>query len=552
LRCRNEPDLLKLLPYAAEAAFDSYDKRHDPLCLPDTRVDVLNQIRSWADRQDQRCIFWLYGLAGTGKSTIARTIAGEYYKQGRLGASFFFSKGSGDVSHAGKFFTSVAIQLASRLPSFKRSVCEAISEHHDIASKGLRDQWNQLIFRPLFHLSVGSPQSPFIVVIDALDECEGDNDIRLILQLLAETNGLETTRLQIFLTSRPETPVRLGFRAMPRTIYRDLALHNTSRAAVDHDITIFLRDEFKQIRDTFEDLPANWPGDEKIKYLVQRADGLFIYAATICRFIKGDGQWLPQKLLDLVVLDNSSSHSPNEEYDIPSTSPTWELDEMYSQLLQHSFEKVKEEKDKERLFETFRRIIGSFIILFEPLSATTLAKLLHTLQETVNLRVRHLYSVLNVPENQSLPIRLLHSSFRDFLLDNQRCHNQSFGVDEKQTHKTLANHCVQLMSETLKQDICGLHTPGILAVEVDSNRVKHCICPEVQYACFYWVQHLRRSEIQLYDDDQVHQFLREHLLHWLETLSLLGKTSEGVRSISSLETYIQVSRLNGSLGNSPD
>jgi len=339
---------------------------------------------------------------------------------------------------------------------------------------------------------------------------------------------------------------------MPRAIYHDLALHNISRAAVDHDITIFLRDEFKQIRDTFEDLPANWPGDEKIKYLVQRADGLFIYAATICRFIKGDGQWLPQKLLDLVVLDNSSSHSPNEEYDIPSTSPTWELDEMYSQLLQHSFEKVKEEKDKKKLFETFRHIIGSFIILFEPLSATTLAKLLHTLHETVNLRVRHLYSVLNVPENQSLPIRLLHSSFRDFLLDNRICHNQSFGVDEKQAHKTLANHCVQLMSETLKQDICGLHTPGILAVEVDSNRVKHCICPEVQYACFYWVQHLRRSETQLYDDDQVHQFLREHLLHWLETLSLMGKISEGVRSINSLETYIQVSRLNGSLGNSPD
>jgi hypothetical protein len=163
--------------------------------------------------------------------------------------------------------------------------------------------------------------------------------------------------------------------------------------------------------------------------------------------------------------------------------------------------------------------------------------------------VRHLHSVLNVPESQGPPIRLLHPSFRDFLLDKQRCHNQSFWVDEKQAHKTLANHCVQLMSDTLKQNICGLHTLGTLAAEVDSSRVEHYIRPEIQYACFYWVQHLRRSGTQLNDDNQVYQFLREHLLHWLEVFSLTGKTSEGVLAINSLETYIRVSRLDSRLGN---
>src|SRR3984885_11610070 len=81
--------------------------------------------------QDERCIFWLSGLAGT---TIARTVAYEYSKQRRLGASFFFSRGGGDVSHAGKFFTSIAVQLASSVRTLRRYISDAVIEHNDIAS----------------------------------------------------------------------------------------------------------------------------------------------------------------------------------------------------------------------------------------------------------------------------------------------------------------------------------------------------------------------------------------------------------------------------------
>ena len=124
-RCRRPEDdsrLLKLLPYAAQAAFNSAGKQHDPLCLQNTRVDILKEIRAWADGQDERCIFWLNGLAGTGKSTIARTIAREYYTQERLGASFFFSRDDGDTNHASKFFTTIAVQLAGKSSSLKRQI----------------------------------------------------------------------------------------------------------------------------------------------------------------------------------------------------------------------------------------------------------------------------------------------------------------------------------------------------------------------------------------------------------------------------------------------
>jgi hypothetical protein len=117
-------NVLSTLPSAADASFNAYQRQHDPTCLPDTRVDLLRDIYSWADGQDERCLFWLNGLAGTGKSTIARTVARNYFEQKRLGASFFFSRGGGDVGHAGKFVTTIALQLASSVPSLDQYVEE--------------------------------------------------------------------------------------------------------------------------------------------------------------------------------------------------------------------------------------------------------------------------------------------------------------------------------------------------------------------------------------------------------------------------------------------
>jgi hypothetical protein len=81
-------DVLRYLPYAVDASFNSYAK-HDPsTCLPNTRVSLLQEIYNWVDSEDERCIFWLNGLAGSGKSIIARTVARRYFEQQRLGASF--------------------------------------------------------------------------------------------------------------------------------------------------------------------------------------------------------------------------------------------------------------------------------------------------------------------------------------------------------------------------------------------------------------------------------------------------------------------------------
>lgn len=504
---------------------------------------MLNEIGAWADGYGEHCIFWLSGMAGTGKSTIARTIADKFYAQERLAASFFFSRGGGDVAGAARFFTTVARQLV-KLPALRRYIYEAVTEQKEIASQTLRDQWNQLILRPLSKLKASSLRSPLVIVVDALDECEGDNDIRLLLQLLTESKNIRSIRLRIFLTSRAETSIRLGFRSMPTILHHDLVLQDVPRSIVDQDISVFFRVQFREIRESYEFLPATWPGDETIDTLVEKAGGLFIYAATVCRFIKTNDQWSPQSLLRVFLPSDGPNRSENLPRRIPSSSPTEGLDAIYTQILNHSTKGVGKDKDKEELSKDFKQVIGAIAILSEPLSAAALGSLLRLGQEVIHLRLHHLRSVLNVPEAQNSPIRLLHPSFRDFLLDEERCRDRLFWVDEKKTHRILARCCFQRLTSGnsgLKRDICNLRAPGILAAGVDRSVVEQYLPKELQYACLYWVQHLRRSDVQVNDEDDVYDFLRNHLLHWLEALSLMQKTSEGVHSLALLESMIIVS-----------
>jgi hypothetical protein len=139
---------------------------------------VLKKINKWIHSQDEPCLFWLNGLAGTGKSTIARTVARQSYGEGHLGASFFFSRGSGDVGTAEKFVTSIAQQLASHSSILREYIYESLHQYRDIANRSLHDQWHQLILQPFSKLKHKS-RLLFVFVIDALDECDGDNNIML-------------------------------------------------------------------------------------------------------------------------------------------------------------------------------------------------------------------------------------------------------------------------------------------------------------------------------------------------------------------------------------
>jgi hypothetical protein len=518
------------LPYAVEAPFNTYTKRHEPTCLPDTRVDLLQEIYAWADGHDKPLIFWLSGLAGTGKSTIARTVARRYFENGQLGASFFFSRGGGDVSHAGRFFTTIAAQLAKKLPSLGRHVCDALRENSDIASQSLGDQWRQLVLGPLSKLPGESYQSLYSLVIDALDECDDDNDIRIILKLLSEAQLLRTVRLRVYFTSRSEVPVRHGFYQISEAEHQDFILHNISPSIVDHNIGLYLQCSLGRVKQE-RSLDVSWPGDEAIRCLVQNASGLFIWAATACRFVHEGKRFAAKRLAMLV---QKSSHA--------ITAPEKHLDGIYITVLRHSVSPDYSNEEKEELYSMLRYILGSVVVLLSPLSTYSLCKLLCVAKEDVDQTLDDLHAILDITNDQTRPLHLHHSSFRDFLLDNGRCHDSNFWVDDEQAHRRLAASCIRLLSKSLDEDICRVTIPGAPVRDVERSRVEQCLPAEVQYACLYWVQHLRRSDPRLRDNDVVDKFLRSHFLHWLEALSWMQTISEGIHEITSLESLALVSK----------
>ena len=214
------------------------------------------------------------GLAGTGKSTIARTVARRYYDENRLAASFFFARGGGDVGHAGRFATSIAMQLASHIPPLQHHICNAIAERRDIVNQSLRDQWRQLVLKPLSKLDNDSCHFSYILVVDALDECDNEKNVRTILELLVEARSfLKTFQLRSLVTSRPEVPIRYGFYRIPGSEHQDLILHDISPAIVDNDISIFLEHNLGLLGQE-RALNPGWPGEEVIKHLVQKASSL--------------------------------------------------------------------------------------------------------------------------------------------------------------------------------------------------------------------------------------------------------------------------------------
>jgi hypothetical protein len=525
-------ELLSLLSCAIEAPFNAYQRRHDPVCLPDTRVDLLRDIYNWADGQDGRCIFWLNGLAGTGKSTIARTVARNFSDQKRLGASFFFSRGGGDVGHAGKFVTSIALQLASNSPSLDQHICNALAERRDIVTQSLHDQWQQLVLVPLSKLGRGGgPPSSLVLVVDALDECDDENDVRTIIRLLAEARSLKPVRFRVFLTSRPEVPIRYGLGQMSESEHQDFVLHNISPSIVDHDIRTFLEYSFQTIAQE-RSFVAGWPGEDVINCFVQSASGLFIWAATACRFIR-EGKRFAAKRLNIILENSSIDTNAAEEH----------LNKIYTTVLHNCISPEYSDGEKQELRSMTKYLLGSIATSLSPLSTQSLSKLLGTAQDNVDQTLNDLHAILSIPADRTLPLRLHHPSFRDFLY--QKTRSEDFWVDERQAHEILAYRCIKLMSSSLEQDICGVDAPGAFVADVRSSRVQESLLPEVQYACLYWIQHVEKSGISLYDNGQVHCFLTEHFLHWLEALGWMGKISEGVHAITALESFISVSISSG-------
>ncbi|KAF2178665.1 platelet-activating factor acetylhydrolase IB subunit alpha, partial [Zopfia rhizophila CBS 207.26] len=248
------------------------------------------------------------------------------------------------------------------------------------------------------------------------------------------------------------------------------------------------------------------------------------HAQTVCRFV-GEISGNPRRRLEDIL-----------RYETEDVS---KLDMTYLPILNSLFA-TQYGKEKKKLSREFQEIVGSIVVLENPLSINSLARLLGRTKDDISCRLDSLHSVLSIPDREDVPVRLLHLSFREFLVDAAK-EKSPFWVNEKETHDRLANQCIKLMSSPngLRQNMCNLLTPGTLRREIDERTITSGLSPELQYACRYWVHHLEQRRLYIYDGDSVHLFLQKHFLHWLEAMSLIGETYKCIHITNNLQALTE-------------
>jgi hypothetical protein len=483
-----------------------------------TRGAVMSKIELWANDPDTPPVYWLNGLAGTGKTTIAQTVAERFFADGQLGASFFCSRNFEDRSNLKLIFPTLAVQLARRYTEFRPIFVSLVQSDPGIVHESLYSQADKLIFQPLKESTIST-----IIIIDALDECKDEEPASAILSILGQFVS-KIPGVKFFLTGRPEPRIQEGFRLhLPAKVTDIFILHNVEQSFINNDIRLFLKHNFLEIAGHWG--LTNWPTKEQLDILCERAAGLFVYAAATIQFINNKN-YSPRKRLDLLL---QSPENTAHEGRIKLNNTT--LDSLYMTILQQAFGDDDPEDDPR-----VRSILSIVVLAINHLSPSTIATLLGFDAEDVPPLLSSISSLLILQEGSNHPVRLFHKSFSDFITNPTRCTNQRFYISPPDHHSQLLVCCLNLMDQTLEKNMCKLPDAVVNSDVGDlKERSEEYIDPALRYACVSWHMHLVGTRAKLAHIPMVApalcQFLEEKFLFWLEVLSVISATRNAVNAL---------------------
>jgi WD40 repeat protein len=523
---------LKELSHVAAARFDS-DELEDQVmvCLKGTRVALLEELSAWAASPNSAPCFWLNGLAGTGKSTVARTFCERVSKRKEppvLLATFFASRQSIDRRKAKNILHTLVYQLALQYSSFRDLVTQVLSEEPDLISRSLNQQVARLLSDPMGHLK---SSNPVILVLDALDECERDSlgrEAGQLLPLLARLVGGLGGHVKLLVTSRAEPTIREMFDKIQASASTSqvLRLHDIDQGVVRADIHRFLVHSFQALAERVE--ATGWPSQSQITLLLDNSGVLFVYAATVVRYI-GRRSYDPRKRLEQVLTRADYSSQSN-------------LDSLYQDVLANAIAGSDHEPgDEPDIIRRLQTIIAAVILVMQSLSPSAIACLLDWSVHEVKMTLGQLSAVFIVDNDE--PVRIFHKSFPDFVLDSSRCNDIRLHVNAHRYHSVLARYCILLLNKALHKDMLdtGLNPLIDNSVLRDlQDRLEQHVPRHLRYAVLFWMKHLMQSEVS---DDLVlalDTFCQKHLLHWLECLSYMEEIETALSDLEMITNHADV------------
>ncbi|QRV92660.1 WD repeat-containing protein [Ceratobasidium sp. AG-Ba] len=507
---------LQSLPNSEAAYFDSAEATNlnRAGCTENTRVDVLRELREWADGASPEKIYWLNGMAGTGKTTIAYSLCKRLKEKKSLAASFFCSRQLPECRNVNRIVPTLAYQLAYYSDPFRHVISPLLKADPKIYNKSIPDQFKELIVEPINKVKDSMPVD-LIIVIDALDECDAETGVtNMINVLLANAPDLP---LRFFVSSRPDESIITRMRQTQADgMKMEMRLHELASSIVQADIRTYLKTNLE---------PCMNVSRFEIDLLVERSGVLFIYASTIVRYVTVTSPAKRAKRLEEVLAVSATN----------ANASTRGIDALYTSILSAVY--LSEDlnpSDRDEMMLVLRTIICAC----EPLSADTMADLLKLDGgQTVRDIISPLLSILRISE--SGVITTLHESFRDFFFSESRSGN--FYCHAASHHARLAELCFEKTNTHLKFNIAGLESSYVLDKDVlDLDRkIQRAISPALFYACCYWDAHI--SQANGYENlaRPLSGFLSEQLIMWMEVMNLKRVFGHGIRMLYGMKEWSQ-------------
>ena len=485
---------------------------------------MLSEIESWTKDFDESPVFWLNGLAGTGKSTIAQTISEHVFAEDHLGASFFCSRDFEDRSNLHFIFPTLAFQLAYKYPDFRSHFVSLLRSNPDVAHESLYSQMKKLIAEPLRATGIST-----VIVIDALDECKDDEPSSAILSVLGRFVR-QIPGVKFFITGRPEPRIKTGFRLPLLVDSTDVfVLHDVPLSLINNDIRLFLKHELSELAQLRR--LERWPSDEHLDLLCRRAAGLFVYAVATVKFLGSDIHLPGQQLEAILKLPESTVPEGKTQFNQNTT-----LDSLYTSILQAAIREGHPDVDSR-----VRTTIGTTLFVVNPLPPQAIAELVGLNPEEVALFLAKIQSLLSISEDSGQPVKSFHKSFPDFITDRSRCTNPRFYISPARLHFKLVRNCLRVMNDGLKPDLLSLPEYALNTEVKDLQaRIEGRIGVALQYACRSWHSHLAETrEDTARVAPYLRIFLEENFLAWLEVLSVLGDVGGAAVGLEKLMTWLQ-------------
>jgi hypothetical protein len=498
-------------------------------CLPGTRVKILEEIVDWIERpsvsseEPEPCVYWLHGVAGCGKSTIASAIAQRFKNLERC-AWYFFDASRQTEAGPQQMFSTLSRMLADMDDRWRESLVKIVEGSQRLQSTlNVEEQFEKFICEPAKEFQ---PMGPIVVVIDALDESGSRQDRALLLQMLARLEKLRNCgHFRFLITSRPEEDILPVFANQPWVLSMDLTAIN--EVSTDNDIRQYVDKELSHI----PALKRKWPEKPWVDLIVTQAEHLFQWASVACAFIAGVGE---------------PGADPVQRYtrlrDNQKDVRLKKLDRLYTIVL-HGLYGSGEDNDR---ILRFRKVLGRVLYVREPLSLDALTELrgveLEEDEEEIERIVCCLGSLLKGVnrDHRHEPIQPLHASFIDFLSDRDR--SGEFYIEKGQEDTVLARSSLRVMNKLLRFNICDLASSYFRNGDINDllTRVKENIPEHLAYACRYFADHVSGCVESQEMLEIIHGLLRKKLLFWLEALSLLKNTSQALTQLLALQTWVKV------------